>query len=327
MAKVSVIVPVYNAGAYFEKRMESLIAQTLSDIEIVLVLDCPTDGSGLLAEKYATADERITIIRNKKNGHVGESRNAGLSVAGGEYVAFADHDDYCEENMYEALYNMAVGNDADIVFSDMYQVTFNGKLKRKSYFPTAVKSVRDSMLSGLLKGEGFYFSVLNHLYRREFLMTHRLVFADTRKISLEDRGFNLYAYHYARKVVYSSGVYLYHVLYPGSTQHSYDFKSLQPMIGHLEYVARFFEQYPEYADRYKTDFSREVVKRLYYGFLPEVRYKSLCHACRVLCEIRHRVFLQKALQNFREHKSGISFPVKCFFLFLRWFYMPRDRVR
>lgn len=175
MAKVSVIVPVYNAGPYFEKRMESLIAQTLSDIEIILVLDCPTDGSGQLAEKYAAADGRIMIIRNKENCHVGESRNAGLSVAGGEYVAFADHDDYCEENMYEALYNIAVGNDADIVFSDMYQVAFNGELKRKNYFPTAVKSARDSMLSGLLKGEGFYFSVLNHLYRREFLMTHRLV--------------------------------------------------------------------------------------------------------------------------------------------------------
>lgn len=309
MVKVSVIVPVYNAGPYFEKRMESLTAQTLSDIEIVLVLDCPTDGSGQLAEKYAAADGRITIIRNKKNCHVGESRNAGLSAAVGEYIAFADHDDYCEKDMYEALYNIAVGDDADIVFSDMYQVTFNGELKRKNYFPAAVKSVRDSMLSGLLKGEGFYFSVLNHLYRRELLMTHRLVFADTRKI------------------VYSSGVYLYHVLYPGSTQHSYDFKSLQPTIGHLEYVARFFEQYPEYADRYETDYSREVIERLYYGFLPEIRYKSLCYACRVLCEIKHSAVLQKALRNFRKHKSGISFPIRCFFLFLHWFYMPRNKVR
>lgn len=327
MAKVSVIVPVYNAGPYFEKRMESLITQTLSDIEIILVLDCPTDGSGQLAEKYAAADGRIMIIPNKENCHVGESRNAGLSVAGGEYVAFADHDDYCEENMYEALYNIAVGNDADIVFSDMYQVAFNGELKRKNYFPTAVKSARDTMLSGLLKGEGFYFSVLNHLYRREFLMTYRLVFADTRKISLEDRGFNLYAYHYARKVVYSSGVYLYHVLYPGSTQHSYEFKSLQPMIGHLEYVAHFFEQYPEYADKYEADYSREVVKRLYYSFLPEIRYKSLCYACRILGGIKHSTVLQKALQNFQKHKSGISFPMRCFFLFLRWFYMPRNKVR
>ena len=83
MAKVSVIVPVYNAGPYFEKRMESLITQTLSDIEIILVLDCPTDGSGQLAEKYAAADGRIMIIPNKENCHVGESRNAGLSVAGG----------------------------------------------------------------------------------------------------------------------------------------------------------------------------------------------------------------------------------------------------
>lgn len=328
MVKVSVIVPVYNAGSYFEKRMKSLMAQSLSDIEIILVLDCPTDGTGLLAEKCAMIDERITIIRNKENCHIGESRNLGLSVAVGEYVAFADHDDYCEKAMYEALYNVAIENDADIVFSDMYEESFNGvEIKRKNYFPTAVKSVKDSMLSGLLKGEGFYFSVLNHLYRRELLMAHRLFFVDTRKISLEDRGFNLYAYHYARKVVYSPGTYLYHILYPGSTQHSYGFKSLKPIIGHLEYVACFFAQNPEYADRYEMDYSREVVKRLYCAFLPEVRYKSLRYACRTLGEIKYIIALQKALWNFRKHKSGVSFPIRCFFFFLRWFYMPRNKVR
>lgn len=327
MVKVSVIVPVYNAGSYLKKRMESLTAQTLFDMEIILVLDCPTDGSDEIVKEYALQDTRIKVITNETNLHIGLSRNRGLDVATGEYIAFSDHDDYCEKDMYEALYNIAVENDADIVFSDMYEVAFNGELKRKNYFPTAVKSVRDFMLSGLLKGEGFYFSVLNHLYRRELLMAHQLSFVDTRKISLEDRGFNLYAYHYARKVVYSSGAYLYHVLYPGSTQHSYDFKSLKPIIGHLEYIARFFcESADIQVDRYNDNYSREVVQRLYYAFLPEVRYKSLFYACRALCEIKYNAVLQKALWNFQEHKSGVSLPTRCFFFFLRWFYMPRIKL-
>lgn len=327
MVSVSVIVPVYNAGSYFKRRIESLIAQTMSDIEIILVLDCPTDNSGVMAEKYAITDERIKIIHNKENTHVGVSRNIGLEVANGEYIAFADHDDYCEINMYEVLYNLAVENDADIVFSDMYEVTFGGKLRQKKYIPSVDKLVRDTMLMGLLKGEGFYFSVLNHLYRRDFLRKHQLIFPDTRKISLEDGCFNLYAYHFAHKVVYSSESFLYHVLYPGSTQHSYDFKSLKPTIGHLEYVANFFEQYPEYTDIYVRDFSRETVKRLYYSFLPEVRYKSFYSALRVLNEVKHSKILQKTLQNFRKHKTGISFPVRCFFLFLCLFYIPRDNIK
>lgn len=327
MASVSVIVPVYNAGSYFERRIKSLIAQTMPDIEIILVLDCPTDNSGVMAEKYAITDERIKIIHNKNNAHVGVSRNIGLEVANGEYVAFADHDDYCEINMYEVLYNLAVENNADIVFTDMYEVTFGGKLKQKIYFPSADKLVRGTMLMGLLKGEGFYFSVLNHLYRRDFLREHQLIFPDTRKISLEDRCFNLYAYHFAHKVVYSSESFLYHVLYPGSTQHSYDFKSLKPMIGHLEYVTHFFEQYPEYSDIFVKDFSRETVKRLYYSFLPEVCYKSLYYALKVLNEVKHSKILQKALQNFRKYKTGISFPVRCFFLFLCLFYIPKNNIK
>lgn len=324
MVKVSVVVPVHNAGLYFEKRIKSLVNQTLSEIEIILVLDCPTDGSDRIAEQYARNDRRIKIIRNEENLHTGESRNIGLSVAGGEYVAFADHDDYCEEAMYERLYDKGVAERADIVFSDMYQVDYSGELSKKNYFSSPADSVRDSMLAGLLRGEGFYFSVLNHLYRREFLLEHRLFFVDTRKINLEDRIFNLYAYHFARKVVYSSEAYLYHVLYPGSTQHSYRFKSLQPTIGHLEYVARFFEQHPEYRDVYTNSYSQEVVRRLYYGFLPEIRYKSLRHACKVLSAVKHSPLLQKALQNFYRNKPGIPFPMKCFSFFLRCFYLSGE---
>ena len=75
--KVSIIVPVYNAGSYFSKLLDSLTGQTLKEIEIILVLDCPTDGSDRVAEEYAARDGRIVLVRNRENLHVGFSRNEG----------------------------------------------------------------------------------------------------------------------------------------------------------------------------------------------------------------------------------------------------------
>ena len=75
--KVSIIIPVYNAGEYLARCLESVVSQTLKDIEIVLVLDNPTDGSDLVAEEYSQKDSRIKIIKNEKNLHIGFSRNKG----------------------------------------------------------------------------------------------------------------------------------------------------------------------------------------------------------------------------------------------------------
>ena len=92
--KVSIIVPIYNAGKFLEKCLDTLVNQTLKDIEIILVLDCPTDGSDRIAREYAEKDPRIRLIVNEQNLNIGLSRNEGLKIARGEYIGFSDHDDY-----------------------------------------------------------------------------------------------------------------------------------------------------------------------------------------------------------------------------------------
>ena len=101
---VSIILPVYNAGEYLRPCLDTLINQTLRNIEIICVLDCPTDGSDKVVEEYAEKDHRIVVIRNEQNLHIGESRNAGIRAAKGEYIGFSDHDDPHELDMYEKLY-------------------------------------------------------------------------------------------------------------------------------------------------------------------------------------------------------------------------------
>ena len=132
--KVSIIVPVYNAGKYLAPLLDSLVGQTLREIEVILVLDCPTDGSDQVAEEYAARDGRVVIVRNRENLHVGFSRNEGLKVARGEYIGFCDHDDLVEPEMFEKLYARGKETGAEVVVADYY-VT-NGVEKWYRGFPT-----------------------------------------------------------------------------------------------------------------------------------------------------------------------------------------------
>lgn len=111
---VSILIPVYNVEEYLEKCLNSLINQTLKEIEIICVNDGSTDNSLSILEKYKQLDERIIIV-DKPNGGLPSARNAGLDVARGEYVGFVDSDDYVETNMFEKLYKTAEKNKSELI--------------------------------------------------------------------------------------------------------------------------------------------------------------------------------------------------------------------
>jgi len=113
MLKLSVIVPLYNAGSMFDDFMRSLLAQSIENIEIIIVNDGSTDGSGAVARLYAERYENIIII-NQPNGGVSRARNAGMAIARGEYVTFPDADDWLYPNMYRTLVAMAQQDNLDV---------------------------------------------------------------------------------------------------------------------------------------------------------------------------------------------------------------------
>lgn len=114
--KVSIIVPVYNVEQYLEECIESILNQTLEDIEIILVNDGSTDRSLEICERYQEKDNRIKLI-NKSNGGLSSARNEGIKVASGQYIGFVDSDDYIHTEMYEILFNNAIKYKSDIVIS------------------------------------------------------------------------------------------------------------------------------------------------------------------------------------------------------------------
>lgn len=117
--KVSITVPVYNVEKYLRCCLDSLVGQTLKDIEIILVDDGSIDRSSQICDEYAAKDHRIRVI-HKENGGLASARQIGLEHIRGEYYTVCDSDDWVEPEMYEELYNKAIEEDADIVLSDYY---------------------------------------------------------------------------------------------------------------------------------------------------------------------------------------------------------------
>ena len=124
MAKVSIIIPTYNVKPYLRECLDSVVGQTLKDIEILCVNDGSTDGSLEIIEEYARKDDRIIVISGS-NGGYGKAMNKGLHQATGEYIGIVEPDDYIALNMYEELYEKAKFYDADIVKADFYRFTRN----------------------------------------------------------------------------------------------------------------------------------------------------------------------------------------------------------
>ncbi len=119
MPKVSVIVPVYNVEKYIKNCLESLVNQTLKDIEIIIVNDGSTDSSKSIIDEYIEKYDNIVYLE-KENGGLSDARNYGLNYAKGEYVAFLDSDDYVDISIYEKMYNKAIAENSDYVECDFY---------------------------------------------------------------------------------------------------------------------------------------------------------------------------------------------------------------
>lgn len=185
MISVSVIVPVYNAERYIERCVNSIFAQTFTDYELILVDDGSTDGSGKMCDDYAQSNPQVCVIHQANQG-VSAARQKGLDAANGQYVIFADPDDWVEPTMLEELLEVAINNDADVVIFDFWINSSDVTGDRKHQNPRALSS--DSLLRQLISGELHGFT-WNKLYRSSCLRKYHVTFPQGINYS-EDLWFN-----------------------------------------------------------------------------------------------------------------------------------------
>lgn len=211
MAKVSVIVPVYNVEKYLKRCLNSLINQTLSDIDIICINDGSKDSSLQILEQYAQKDSRI-VIYNQENSGLSVARNTGLEHASGEYIGFVDSDDWVDLDFYEKLYNSAKNNNADIAVADFIREHPNKKPKRlKLKEENIYTTPEDKFMICKVHREG---CVWNKIYRTEFIHSINLKFVP--KMYYEDRDFTIRSLYFSKKLVTTPNTYYRYFANPKS---------------------------------------------------------------------------------------------------------------
>lgn len=194
---VSVIIPAYNIEAYIGRCLDSVLSQTYENLEIIVVDDGSSDGTGKILDDYEKKDSRIKVI-HKENGGVSSARNKGLDVAAGDYIGFVDGDDLIAPEMYETLVNLLEEEDADIAHCG-YQMVFPDRVDY--YYNTGKRKVQttEEGLKDLLSGEMIEPALYNKLYKRRLFENNRL--DETLKIN-EDLDMNYRLFKKSQKSIY-----------------------------------------------------------------------------------------------------------------------------
>lgn len=182
--KVSVIVPVYNVEKFIDKCLNSLVNQTLKEIEIIVVNDGSPDNSQKIIDKYVKKYPEKVQSFIKENGGQGSARNLGMEKAKGEYIGYVDSDDFVEKDMYKKLYNKAKENNYDIVVCGNYNVSEDYQNKNIDAFINNYNTDLENIFFGKM-------AVWNKIYKRDILIKNKLEFKE--KVWYEDLAFTLKA--------------------------------------------------------------------------------------------------------------------------------------
>lgn len=191
MKKVSVILPIYNVSAYLRECLDSVVGQTLKELEIICVNDGSTDDSLEIIQEYAAKDDRIVVITGP-NGGYGRAMNKGLDRATGDYVGIVEPDDYVVPEMFEELYDIAARNDLDLVKADFHRFTRDKNGEHRQYvLLDETKMHYGKLLCPAQQPECIRFTLNTWagIYKREFLERCHIRHNETPGASFQDNGF------------------------------------------------------------------------------------------------------------------------------------------
>lgn len=246
MPKVSIIVPFYNVEKYIRKCLETLVNQTLDDIEIILVNDGSKDGSEKIAKEFLEKYSRKFIYLEKENGGLSDARNYGLIYAKGEYIAFLDSDDYIELDMYEKLYKIAKRDN-----SDMVQCNFYWEYPNKRKMGELVEfNTKQEML------EKTRVEAWNKLIKREIIEKSSVKFP--KGYRYEDVEFTYKLIPYIDKVSFLNEPLIYYVQREGSISNSQNERTKE-IFDILENVISYYKEkniYKEYEQELEYIYTR-----------------------------------------------------------------------
>ncbi len=281
MKSVSVIVPFYNVENYIEKCLETLVHQTLEDIEIILVNDGSTDRSMVVVKKFLEQyPDKITYLE-KENGGLSDARNYAIPYAKGEYIAFLDSDDYVERTMYKDMYELAKKEDSDMVECNFY---WEYPDKKKEDVGIVYNGKKEML-------EKVRVVAWNKLIKKEILDEHKITFP--KGLRYEDVEFTYKLIPYLEKVSFLKKPCVHYIQREGSISNNQNERNKE-IFDVLEHVIDFYKE---------NDLYEEYKDELEYVY---VRY-AFCSSLLRIVKIKDE-FVQRKLLDLTWEKVNTTFP-------------------
>jgi glycosyltransferase involved in cell wall biosynthesis len=255
MVKVSVIVPIYNTERYLRRCLDSLVNQTLEELEIILVDDGSTDNSAQIMREYETKYQEKVKVYTKENGGQGSARNLGIQKSSGKYICFVDSDDYVDTTMYETMYSVAEQEQCDMVECHYHYLCEERKKIKKLKTRGDIRQFKDQK-DMFINPQA---SPCNKLFRREVLMHTEVNFPEG--FIYEDTGFYIKTIPFIRKEHYIKDRYYYYFLRSSSTMNANKSRKVGDIFHVLEDILNFYKKYGFY-ETYREELEYFCVKVL-----------------------------------------------------------------
>lgn len=290
MPKVSIIVPVYNVEKYIGKCIDSILAQTLEDIEIICIDDGSADDSGSILDAYASKDARVRVAHRANAGY-GAAMNAGMDMADGEFIGIVESDDRIACDMYETLYNAAKKYQLDMVKSDAYYW-----LEKAGYLSNKHAVILEPYYNKVLQEIDrntffiFFMNIWTGIYSRNFLRQKNIRFHESKGASYQDNGFWLQTCMYAERAMWiDRAFYYYRQDNPEASVRSTE--KMMAMTKEYEYIENLLKQ-------------RGDENLLPYCYLYRlIRAKGTFY--RIADEYK-REFCDRLIEDYRKYKSCVK---------------------
>ena len=304
--KVSVIIPVYNVEQYLRECLDSVINQTLKDIEIICVNDGSTDGSLKILEEYARKDNRIKII-NQKNQRQGAARNNAMKIAKGEYTLFLDSDDFIRQDTCEILYNKSKKHKLDMLNFEGINFDTETKISEQLKGQTIYYVTGSKEAFNRNELEEFIYNIpisaCRIFYRSNFLTVNNISFPE--RILFEDNYFVNKALMYVQQFGIERKILYYRRVHRASTTQNTD----KFFLDYLEIIKKIEKLYKEQG--IGNNIQKQIARKYcstainkYKSFIPEYRYKYRKPLVKTLRKLEmYEIFKNKL--NFEEEKNKL----------------------
>ncbi|MCR2822010.1 glycosyltransferase [Lederbergia panacisoli] len=304
MPTVSIIVPIYNVETYLERCIDSLINQSLQDIEIILVNDGSKDRCGEICEKYAREEPRIKVI-HKQNGGLSSARNSGLGIASGKYIAFIDADDWVERGMFEVLVKNSIKHNSDLVVCNYRSVYSVEKIQNSK----ACLSLDEGLIEVNKLGISRYildfflpfkhaYSVWNKLYKHDLIRLHNIRFEPNQEIFAEDLLFNLYYLCHTKLISTTPEVLVNYFQRPNSLS-----SFPNTLLYRLTNMVKRFEVY------LKSNDAKDIVKLT----IPSIFCEQVTTSLDYFFHTNDKYYVENCLRDLTQSKAFKVYSIKTIF--------------